>query len=357
MIQFLACFFGFLFVLLFSLPSCTFMSQTGPQKGRIEHSKDNYQLIAINSRADLPPPGKSYGSGKRPPTVRGGSYSDKVRERDVLRFVVTDVTEMSPFYNKSTPYSYGPVEVPEDGRVNFPYVVGDLSVMGLTLAQISSELNERLKPVSNTAQANVTRASRIPHTANVLGEVKSPGPVPLERANISSLDLLAASGGPRDAEHLYKYTLRRNNRDYVFDYQGFRQNPFPVEEQDLLTVATNTSNRFYVMGALNRPTIVAFPVAAPSLADALGAAAGLDERRSDPSGVFVFRKGNPDQVYSINLKDPASLLLTQRFSIRGEDIVYVTEAPLVKWSRLVQQILPITQLTQSAYYLNRIGQN
>ena len=356
MIQFSACFFGFLSILLVALPSCTFMSQTGPQKGQIDGGDPTYQLIQVNSRADLPSPGRSYGSGQRPPTVKGSGYSDKVRERDVLRFVITDVMELSPFYAKGTPSTYGPMEVPEDGRVSLPYI-GEFSVIGRTLAEISSDLSEKLKPIASSAQANVTRASRIPHTANVLGEVKNPGPVPLERANISSLDLLAASGGPRDAEHLYKYTLRRNNRDYTFDFKGFRQHAFPVEEEDLLTVATDVSNRFYVMGAINRPTVVAFPVPAPSLADALGAAAGLDERRSDPSGVFIFRKGDPDQVYTINLKDPAALLLTQRFMIRGEDIVYVTEAPLVRWSRLIQQILPISQLTQSAYYLNRINKN
>lgn len=330
------------------------MSQTGPQKGRIEGEKSNYQVIAVNSRADLPAPGRTYGSGKRPPIVKGNGYSDKVRERDVLRFVFTDVMELSPFYTKSGPYTYGPIEVPQDGVVSLPYM-GDLLVTGRTLAQISADLGEKLKLVASTAQANVTRASRISRTANVLGEVRSPGPVPLERSNISSVDLLAASGGPRDSEHLYKYTLRRNNRDYTFDYQGFRKNAFPVEEEDLLTVSTDMTNRFYVMGAINRPTVIPFPVPAPSLADAIGAAAGLDERRSDPSGVFIFRKGEPDQVYTINLKDPASLLLTQRFALHGEDIVYVTEAPLVRWSRLIQQILPITQLTQSAYYLNRLS--
>ncbi|MES2438355.1 MAG: polysaccharide biosynthesis/export family protein [Verrucomicrobiota bacterium] len=330
------------------------MSQTGPQKGRIEGGEQAYQLIPVNSRADLPTSGRSYGSAQKPPVVKGNGYSDKVRERDVLRFIITDVSELSPFFTNGTPFNYGPVEVPQDGRVSLPYV-GEMQVINQTLAQISSELNEKLKPVSSSAQAGVTRASRMPHTANVLGEVKTPGPVPLERQNISSLDLLAASGGPREAEHLYKYTLRRNNQDYTFDYQGFRQQPFPIEENDLLTVSSDMSNRFYVMGAINKPVVVPFPVPAPSLADALGAAAGLDERRSDPSGVFIFRKGNPDQVYTINLKDPASMLLTSRFALRGEDIVYVTEAPLVRWSRLIQQIIPITQLTQSAYYLNRIN--
>lgn len=330
------------------------MSQTGPQKGSIEGQQSSYTLIPVKSRADLPPAGRSYGSGQLPPAIKGNSYSDKIRGRDSLRFIITDLSELSPFYTKGEPYAYGPIEVPEDGRISIPYV-GEIQVLERTLSGVSVDLNDKLVPISKTARAAVARSGRIPRTANVIGEVKTPGPVPLERGNLTSLDLLAASGGPTDAEHLYKYTLRRQGHDYTFDYQGFRQRSFIVEEGDLLSVGTDMSNRFYVMGAINKPTTVAFPVPAPTLADALGAATGLDERRSDPSGVFVFRKGEPDQVYTIDLKDPAALLLTQRFAIRGEDIVYVTEAPLVRWNRLILQILPISQLSQAAYNLDRIN--
>jgi polysaccharide export outer membrane protein len=324
-------------------------------KGRILSGEPSYTVISVKSRGDLPSKGRSYGIGQIPPSVKGNSYSDKVRERDVLRFTIADLAEQSPFYSRGEPFNFGPVEVPQDGRVGIPYV-SDIQVLGRSLSDISAELNEKLKPVSSTAQAAVSRSGRIPHTANVLGEVKSPGPVQLERGDVDSLDLLAASGGPKDSEYLFQYTLRRNKHDYVFDYQAFRQRAFPVEDGDLLTVTNDKSNRFYVMGAINRPTTVPFPVPEPSLADALSAASGLDERRSDPSGVFIFRKGEPDLVYTINLKDPAVLFLTQRFALRGEDIVYVTEAPLVTWNRLIQSILPVTQLSQVAYDLDRINQ-
>ncbi|MES2657372.1 MAG: hypothetical protein V4689_02080 [Verrucomicrobiota bacterium] len=340
---------------LYLLSSCTYMSQTGPQKSAIEGKQTAYELIEVKSRSDLPGPGRSYGSGELPPQIKGGGYSDKVRSRDSLRFIITDLTEQSPFYTRGEPYEFGPIEVPDDGRITIPYA-GEIQVMNESLSKISASLNEKLKPISNTAQASVGRSNRIPRTANVIGEVKDPGPVPLERSNISSLDLLAASGGPVDAEHLFKYTLRRNARDYVFDFQGFRQRSFLVEEGDLLSVTTDMSNRFYVMGAINKPTTVPFPVPAPTLADALGSATGLDVKTSDPSGVFIFRKGNPDQVFTVNLKDPASVFLTQRFAIRGEDLVYVTEAPLARWNRLIAQLLPFSQLSQAAYNIDRVAQ-
>ena len=179
-----------------------FMSETGPQRRKIQAEQQAYTLIAVRSRADLPESGRTYGQGELPPKIHGNSYSDKVRARDSVRFIITDLSEQSPFYTKGEPFAYGPIEVPEDGRVSVPYV-GEIQLNDRSLADISTDLVQRLKPISNTAQAAVTRSGRIPRTANVIGEVKNPGPVPLERSNISSLDLLAASGGPTDGEHLY----------------------------------------------------------------------------------------------------------------------------------------------------------
>lgn len=333
------------------LSSCSLISETGPLKGKIKDGSSAYTLVEVKSRDDIPTAGRSYGLGEIPPRSKGQAYSDKIRARDALNFIVTDVSEDSPFQSKGDPYKFGPIEVPEDGRIDIPYV-GSIQVIGQSLSQVSEELGEKIKPVSSTARTAVIRSNRVPKVANVIGEVKNPGPVPLERANITSVDILSFSGGPTDAEHLYTYTLRRDGKDYKFDYLGFRQRPFNIEEGDLLSVTSDTSNRFHIMGAINKPTTVPFPVPSPTLADALGSATGLDERRSDPSGVFVFRKGNPDTVYTFNLKDPSLFHLVQRFPIQGNDIVYVTEAPLARWNRMISQILPIS-ISQAANSASR----
>lgn len=326
--------------------SCAFISDTGPLKRNINTDDENYEIVEVDSREKIPSIGRVYGQAQKPPVILGQGYTDKVRERDSLAFVITDLSEQSPFFTSGEPYKFGPIEVPRDGLVNIPYV-GELNVLGNSLAEITKTFSEKIKPVSNTAQVTVLRTERFLLTANVLGEVRNPGPIPLERSGITSLDILAASGGPNQAEHLYKYTLRRAGKDYHFDYKGFRQNPFIVESGDLLTVSSDASNRFQVMGAIYNPTSVSFPVPNPTLADAIGAARGLDERRSDASGIFVFRKGEQDTVYTFNLKDPNVMPLLQRFPIQGEDIVYVTEAPLTRWNRLLSQVLPIS-VTQAA---------
>jgi protein involved in polysaccharide export with SLBB domain len=337
---------------LLGTPSCNLISEAGPLKGNIRKKDAPYQIVEVKSPADIPSHGRVYGKAATPPPVKGQAYSDKIRVRDSLEFVITDVSVQSPFHAAGA-YRIGPLEVPEDGLVGIPYA-GEIQVLDLSLSKAASDLEEKLKPVSQTARVSVNRSGRIPLTANVLGEVGSPGPVILEKAGMNSHDLLAASGGPKGSEHLYAYSLRRGSNEYQFDYLGFRQNPFIVEEGDMLTVTTDASNRYHVMGAINRPVSVSFPLPSPTLADALGSATGLDERRSDPSGLFVFRKGNPDTVYTFNMKEPSSMSLVQRFPIQGEDIIYITEAPLVRWNRMLTLILPGSAL-QVANSADRLG--
>jgi polysaccharide export outer membrane protein len=338
-----------------ALPCCSLLSGTGPLKGTIQDQAQAgaFELVEVRSETQVPRRSRSYGLAQVPPRMKGEGYSDRIRARDNLVFVVTDLSEQSPFYSKGSVFRYGPLEVPEDGLVSIPYV-GALQVIDRSLAEVAADLAEKVRPISKTAQVNVSRSGRLDRTANVLGKVRNPGPVPLDRKGLTSVDALAAAGGPGEAEHLFHYLVRRGGRDYRFDYLGFRANPFPLEEGDLITLTADEDNRFHVMGAVNKPTTVPFPSPHPTLADALGAGIGFNEQRSDPSGLFVFRPGSPSTVYTFDLRNPSVLPLVQKFPIKGQDLVYVTEAPLSRWNRLITQILPIS-ISQAANSAARYG--
>lgn len=329
------------------------MSESGPQRTAIENGSANYELIPVTSLASFSTKRPNLGRAEIPTGNGLRAYSDKIRPRDELNFVMTDIADKSPFHAAGQGRALGPIEVPADGRINVPYV-GEIEVLDRSLAQVAEELEKLAKPVSNSVQVSVSRSGRLEKTASIIGEVKNPGPMRLDREGITSMDLFANSGGPSGSEHLYQYTLRRGGRDYRFDYMGFKSSSFPIQDGDLISVSRDASNRFYVMGAINRPTTVDFPVPSPTLADALGSAVGLDEKRSDASGVFVFRKGDPHQVFTFDFKNPDIVLLSQHFPILGEDIVYVTEAPLARWNRVISQILPIS-VSQAANTASRYG--
>ncbi|HBC19092.1 MAG TPA: polysaccharide export protein Wza, partial [Alcanivorax sp.] len=82
-----------------------------------------------------------------------------------------------------------------------------------------------------------------------------------------------------------------------------------------------------------------------TLAEALAENGGFNQRQSDASGVFVFRKASAEaehgiDIYQLNAKDAAALVLADSFRLQERDIVYVTAAPLAKWNRVLSLILP-----------------
>src|SRR5690606_17156292 len=102
---------------------------------------------------------------------------------------------------------------------------------------------------------------------------------------------------------------------------------------------------FVAMGSVKDPGLHDLPSANPSLLEALGAVGGLDESKADPTGVFVFRLSstNPQephaQVFSLNMRNPESIFLAQQFMMHPEDTIYVTNAAVYEWQKIITPIV------------------
>ena len=112
------------------------------------------------------------------------------------------------------------------------------------------------------------------------------------------------------------------------------------------------------MGAVGRTQEIGFSVKGLSLAEAVGRMGGLQDRRADARGVFVFRytplfelpadnqaawqaKGYAldaeiPVVYRLNLRDANSIFWMQRFPVKNKDVVYVSNAPLAEMQKFLQ---------------------
>jgi polysaccharide export outer membrane protein len=127
-----------------------------------------------------------------------------------------------------------------------------------------------------------------------------------------------------------------------------------LRPNDVLTLVREPQT-FIAYGATGRNADIPFEADGISLAQALSKAGGLLDERSDPQGVFVFRyepehivrELNPASpflgqalqipvVYRLNLRDPNSLFVEQKFRIMNRDIVYVSNAPLTDVYKVMQ---------------------
>jgi polysaccharide biosynthesis/export protein len=77
----------------------------------------------------------------------------------------------------------------------------------------------------------------------------------------------------------------------------------------------------------------------------LGNVGGLQDERANKTGVYVFRMGdllnNPTaraRVFRLDLYQPVSIFIAQQFGVQARDVVYVTNAPLYEYDKILSSI-------------------
>lgn len=132
--------------------------------------------------------------------------------------------------------------VNQQGYINFP-VLGKLKVVGMTTEEISKLLYDKIS--ADVEEPNI-RVELINFKVNVLGEVKTPGTIKIDRQRFSILDALAAVGDLTDfAERTNLLLIREENgqRSYTTidlnDTSLFTSPSFYLQQNDVLYVRPN----------------------------------------------------------------------------------------------------------------------
>src|SRR5258708_28925701 len=102
---------------------------------------------------------------------------------------------------------------------------------------------------------------------------------------------------------------------------------------------------FRSLGAVMKSGNVEMTKANLSLLEALGNVGGLKDERANKTGVYVFRMGdlqnNPTaraRVFRLDLFQPVSIFVAQQFPFQARDVIYVTNAPLYEYHKILTTI-------------------
>ena len=246
--------------------------------------------------------------------------------------------------------------VGRDGSITVPYA-GRIRVQGLTQADLQLAVEQALNGKAIQPQVLATITRPLSKTVTVTGEVTTGGRIPLSDGGDRLLDVIAQAGGIKAPVNETFLRLQRAGKTASVSLLRVVSDPkenIYLRPGDTVTLV-RTPQKFLAYGATGRNAEIPFEADELTLAQALTKAGGLIDTRADPEGVFVIRfetpaiyrqlpaaalsvesKNRVPVMYRLNMRDPNSLILAQRFRIFNDDMIYVTNSPFNDTQKAMQ---------------------
>lgn len=244
------------------------------------------------------------------------------------------------------------VQVDGAGFIFVPYA-GKIRAAGNSPDAVRRLITEKLQDQTPDPQVQVRRVAGDGSTVSVVGTVGNQGVFPIERPTRTLSSMLARAGGVSVKPEIAKVTLTRNGHtgsvwfDDLFKYPG---NDIALRNGDKIIVEQDTRS-FTALGATGVQNRISFDSQSLSAIEAIAQVGGLTANAADPTGVFVLRNepeaiarqlmadnslvGSQRVIYVLDLTKPNGMFQARDFAIRDQDTVYVTEAPLTQFNKVI----------------------
>lgn len=323
-------------IALLCLAGCADLPEAGPRTSAVEEGA-GYRLIPL-SPATLPPaPAPAPDYATRFAALPPGPALGTIAPGDALQITLweanpTGATLLSPPGLQTT------LRVDASGNLLLPYA-GTLHVAGYTPLAVQRRIAALLQAQGHAIQAAVLDAQPSADEVALEGAAARPGLYPLI-AGTSLLSLIATGGGARDSDHETLVRLTRAGVSATAPLSAITANPaldIPLAPGDAVALLPRRL-AFYAFGAVNHPGT--FPYDAPriTLLEALATVAGLRDERAAPRGVFLYRPGQGQTVYQLDLSQPQSFFIASNFILQPGDVLYVSDAPVADIAKVLQTI-------------------
>lgn len=268
---------------------------------------------------------------------------------DIISIIVWDHPELTtPAGTFRTAEQAGTV-IAEDGTMFYPYV-GVIKVQGKTTREVRDILAQKLAKYIEKVQIDVRMAQFRSKRVYVVGEVSKPGTQDITDIPMNIIEAVNRAGGFTNEADYSRVLLTRRGVTYRVDIQamyeeGATEQNAMLEPGDIVNVSDRSYNKIFVLGEVLKPGSMFMNKKRSTLADALGDAGYINQEKSSPRWIYVMRSdSDTPELFHLDGRSPDAMLLADRFPLQPRDIVYVDTSELVRWSRVINNILPTSQM-------------
>ncbi len=270
-------------------------------------------------------------------------YEDLIDEDDVLTIALfhpsrKDLVDSVTSIGQTVGYRV------VNGQIYLPGL-DPVRLAGLTLDQARTRIQGMYTQEIANVNVFLEYSERLHSKVELIGAVKIPE-IPIN-GRIRLYEVLCLAGVPPGANLFKSYVVRCGEilpvDLYKLVHEGDMYQNIVMHPKDKIFIADPMASTVTVMGEVGLPQVIPVPSGSISLREALAAAGGIPFT-GDKRCIQVIRGNiiNP-KIYRLSWNHITYLPNNSLLLMPG-DTVYISEKPITKWNRFIEQLLPSSLL-------------
>ena len=171
--------------------------------------------------------------------------------------------------------------------------------------------------------------------------------VPITDTPAALEEVLTQNGVSINDNNVTRINLQRNSENFVMTLDDLHNPDMPkvyLQSGDTVKVdiLPYKENKVFVLGAVTPQIFKINPANRETLADVLFTSGGaLKTSSAKRSEVYLLRGSNPVVAYHLDAQSPTRLIVAEAMELRPNDILYVSEQPIISFNRTLGTIVPL----------------
>jgi polysaccharide biosynthesis/export protein len=270
-------------------------------------------------------------------------YEDIIDEDDILKIAIyhphrDDLVAYVNQIGETVGYRVS------QGQIHLPGL-GSVPIKGLTLDQGREKIQSLYDNQVDNIEVFIEYANRLHSNVELIGAVGI-AQIPVN-GRIRLYEVLSKAGIPPNANLFKSYVIRDQTLLaidlYKLIHEGDMSQNIVMRPKDKIFIADPMESNVMVMGEVGCPKVIPVPQGFISLREAIVAAGGIPFT-GDKRCIQVIRGNiiNP-KIYRLSWNHIIHLP-NQSLLLMPGDTVYISEKPITKWNRFIDQLLPSSLL-------------